>query len=60
MTGATKDSAFNPKHQVSPNRASACPPSAGPTITAMLNWIEFSAIAFGISSRSTRVGINAW
>ena len=60
MIGARKESAFNPKHHFSPSLASACPASAGPTMTATLNWIEFSAMALGMSSRSTRVGINAW
>ena len=34
--------------------------SAGPMVTAMLNWMEFRAMAFGMSSRSTSVGISAW
>ena len=58
--GARKESAFKPKHHFSPSFAKACPARAGPTITATLNWIEFSAMAFGMSSRSTSVGINAW
>ena len=60
MMGARNERAFRPKHHFSPSFASACPASAGPTMTATLNWIEFSAMAFGISSFSTRVGINAW
>ena len=60
MTGATKEIAFSPKHHFSPSFANARPASAGPTVMAMLNWIEFSAMAFGMSSRSTRVGISAW
>ena len=59
MIGATKDSAFSPKHHFSPRRARVIPPSAGPIVTARLNWIEFSAMALGMSSRSTSVGINA-
>src|SRR6516164_7318723 len=58
ITGARNDSAFKPKHHFSPNRARVNPPRAGPIVTARLNWIEFSAIAFGISSRSTNVGIS--
>src|SRR5579862_7078913 len=60
MMGARKDIAFRPKHHFSPSLANAWPASAGPMVTAMLNWIEFRAIAFGMSSRSTRVGISAW
>ena len=59
MIGAKNETAFSPKHHFSPNFASACPASAGPIVTAMLNWIEFNAIAFGMSSRSTSVGISA-
>src|SRR5271165_5776947 len=58
--GARKESAFNPKHHFSPNFAKAIPASAGPIVTARLNWIEFSAMAFGMSSLSTNVGISAW
>ena len=32
----------------------------GPMTRARLNWIEFSATAFGRSSRSTSVGTSAW
>src|SRR5579863_831589 len=59
MTGARKEIAFRPKHQDSPSLASACPASAGPIVTAVLHWIEFSAMAFGLSSLLTRVGIRA-
>jgi hypothetical protein len=59
MMGARKESAFSPKHHFSPNFAKAWPASAGPMVTAMLNWMEFSAMALGMSSRSTRVGISA-
>ena len=58
-TGARKDKAFSPKHHFSPRRAKVIPASAGPTVTARLNWIELSAMAFGMSSRSTSVGISA-
>src|SRR5215467_13107035 len=58
MIGAKNEIAFRPKHHFSPSRASVIPPNAGPTVTARLNWIEFKAIAFGISSRSTRVGMS--
>ena len=60
MIGARKESALSPKHHFSPNFAKAMPASAGPMVTAMLNWIEFSAMAFGMSSRLTKVGISAW
>ena len=59
MIGARNESAFNPKHHCSPNFANACPASAGPIVTAALNWIELSAMAFGMSSRLTRLGISA-
>src|ERR1039458_7294740 len=45
MIGARKDNAFSPKHHFSPSLAKACPASAGPTMTATLNWIEFRAMA---------------
>ncbi len=35
--GARKESAFKPKHHVSPNFARAMPASAGPMVTARLN-----------------------
>ena len=54
--GARKDSAFSPKHHFSPSLAKVCPASAGPTMTATLNWIEFRAMAFGMSSFSTKRG----
>src|ERR1039458_7449630 len=57
--GAKNESAFKPKHHFSPNFARAMPASAGPMVTARLNWIELSAMAFGMSSRSTSVGISA-
>lgn len=60
MIGARKESAFRPKHHCSPNFANACPASAGPIVTPVLNWIEFSAMAFGMSSLLTKLGISAW
>ena len=42
------------------NETAAGVVALGPTMTATLNWIEFSAMAFGMSSFSTRVGISAW
>src|SRR5579862_7281356 len=59
MIGARNDTALSPKHHLSPSLASVIPASEGPMVTARLNWIEFSAIALGISSRSTNVGISA-
>src|SRR5262245_16426749 len=56
---ATKLTPFNPKHQVAPRVFRAMPPITGPIIRAKLNWIEFSAIAFGRSSGSTSVGTTA-
>src|SRR5215469_3335715 len=58
MIGAKNEIAFRPKHHFSPNLASVIPPNAGPIVTARLNWIEFRAMAFGISSRSTSVGMS--
>src|SRR5437588_13042143 len=60
MIGARKETALSPKHHFSPSFARAWPASAGPMVTAILNWIEFNAMAFGISSRSTKVGMSAW
>src|ERR1700692_649413 len=60
MMGARKEIAFKPKHHFSPSFAKAWPASAGPIITATLNWMEFRAIAFGMSSFSTKVGMSAW
>src|SRR5579863_8784784 len=59
MIGARNEIAFNPKHHVSPSLARVIPASAGPTVTARLNWMEFNAMALGMSSRSTSVGISA-
>ena len=59
MTGARKERAFRPKHHFSPSFANVIPASAGPTVTAVLNWMEFSAMAFGMSSRSTSEGMSA-
>ena len=52
MIGARNESPFNPKHHISPNCVSAMPPITGPITRATLNWIDFSAIAFGMSSFS--------
>jgi hypothetical protein len=41
-----------------PNDASATPATIGPITRARLNWIEFSATAFGRCSLPTSVGIN--
>ena len=57
--GARNDSVLSAKHHVSPSACSAQPPKAGPTITAALNWMEFSAMALGMSSLGTRVGMRA-
>ena len=40
--------------------AIAKPPSAGPMMRATLNWMEFSATAFGTSSGPTISITNAW
>src|ERR1035441_4773614 len=58
-TGARNDSVLRAKHQVSPHVCKTQPASAGPTITAALNWMEFRAIAFGMCSFGTSVGISA-
>jgi hypothetical protein len=59
MIGARKESPFSPKHHTEPRYVIANPPTAGPITRATLNWIDCSAIAFGMSSFSTSVGINA-
>ena len=43
------DSPFRPKQAALPQAASVAPASSGPNTRARLNWIEFSAIAFGRS-----------
>src|SRR5215467_10339423 len=58
IIGARNEIAFRPKHHFSPSLASVIPANAGPIVTARLNWIEFRAMAFGMSSRSTRVGMS--
>ena len=58
-TGAANDKVFSAKHHVAPSLARATPPKAGPIITAALNWMEFRAMALGISSLLTRVGMSA-
>ena len=47
---------FSAKHSAVPKAASVAPASSGPNTRARLNWIEFSAIAFGRSFFSTSVG----
>ena len=59
MITAIKETPLSPKHHDAPNRVSATPPTVGPRTRATLNWMEFSAIAFGRSSVFTRVGIRA-
>ena len=57
---AKKERPFSPKHAAAPRVANAAPASTGPITRARLNWIEFSATAFGRSSLSTSVGTSAW
>ena len=49
---------FSVKHDTIPKRCSAMPASSGPRTRAMLNWMEFNAIAFGRSSVLTRDGMS--
>ena len=48
------------KHQAAPIRARNTPANAGPRTLALLNIMEFSAIALGRSSFPTISGKNAW
>ena len=50
MGGNERERVLRPKHHVSPSEWSAQPPSAGPTMTAALNWMELRAMALGMSS----------
>ena len=49
-----------PKQAAVPKAASVAPASSGPNTRARLNWIEFSAIAFGRSFFSTSDGTSDW
>src|ERR1051326_8543371 len=60
MITTTNDNPLREKQETIPNNASAPPAKSGPTTRARLNWMELSAIAFGTSFFSTRVGIRAW
>ena len=59
MIGAKKDRPLRPKHQALPSLTKAMPPKVGPMMVARLNWMELSAMALGMSSLRTRVGISA-
>ena len=59
MITAMKDRLFKPKHQAAPTVVSAMPPSVGPITRARLNWMEFMAMALGMSSLPTSVGSSA-
>ena len=50
---------FTAKHAAVPHAASVAPASSGPKTRARLNWIEFSAIAFGRSVFCTSDGMSA-
>ncbi len=54
------DRPFSAKHAADPSAASATPASRGPMMRARLNWMEFSAMALGISSRRTSIGRSDW
>ena len=54
------DRPLRPKQAALPQAASVAPASSGPNTRARLNWIEFSAIAFGRSFFCTSDGISAW
>src|SRR5262245_62808528 len=55
---ARNETPFNRKHAAAPKPENASPATIGPIMRAKLNWIEFSAIAFGMSFFSTSIGIN--
>ena len=58
---ARNDSPFSVKQKTVPSVASATPASSGPMTRARLNWIEFSAMAFGRSSFvRTSDGMSDW
>ena len=59
MIGARNDSAFNPKHQFSPNFASASPPSAGPIVTRQVELDGIQRDGVGHVFAFTSVGISA-
>ena len=56
---AKKEIPFNVKHQAAPITASIIPAIAGPMTRALLNIIEFKAMAFGRSFFPTISGTNA-
>ena len=57
---ATKDRPLITKHQPGPKSAYASPPMDGPTTIAMLNIVEFSAMAFVSTGRSTISRTKDW
>jgi len=56
--GARNDTAF--RRSTSHAEFASTMRSGRATSTAALNWMEFSAMALGISSLSTKVGTSAW
>ena len=56
MMTAMNEMPFSVKHAAAPHAANTTPPSAGPRKRARLNCMEFMAIAFGTSLRSTSSG----
>ena len=57
---ARNDRPLIPKQATRPYATRTPPPIIGPIIWARLNWIEFSAIAFGSVERGTSDGIIDW
>ena len=57
---ARNESPLMEKHQAGPSETSAQPPSIGPMTRAMLNWMEFMAMAFCTSVLGTIIGRMAW
>ena len=60
MMTARKEMPLSVKHHAAPITASISPATAGPMIRALLNIIEFSAIALGRSFLPTNSGTSAW
>ena len=55
-----KETLLSPKQAASPRLVNTSPPMAGPIDWARLNWMEFSATAFGSVWRGTSAGISDW
>ena len=53
-----KERPLSPKHSAVPSAAIVAPANSDPRIRDRLNWIEFSAIAFGRCFLSTSEGMS--